>query len=420
MRCLLKLILLLLIIAPGTGVEGQANFREGRVITIDGDTLTGLIKDGFTPRNSRLCLFKASRNGNVVRYHPEDLRSFKIGEDKYYAAKVVSVKGKPERVFTEVLLEGDINLYHQRTDKEYSYYLEKDEGSLIGLVNRDREYERESNWFSRGYSTYEEAKIPEFRDTLYNLFEDSKEVQRQVYKVRYNNKSFIDITKSYVEETCPGTECISYESELSRNRERFGVFTGLHLSKAFFEDGGAETNINSTVPFGIFYHIPLSFIHDRLSFQNEVILRRLQYDEIYNAPNETIYTKLKWDVVGIPLLLQYRISVKRFSPTIGLGKEIGIVVNSDIVALTEGKEVYEDPVITSYEYIYRLQKGGWFVDLGMDYNVNRKFSLFSNIRIQYYQNKVTSYHYEDQFTFKVAEGTALESFSAALHVGVRF
>lgn len=420
MRCLLKLILLLLIIAPGIGVKGQANFREGRVITIEGDTLTGLIKDGFTPRNSRLCLFKQSRNANVVRYHPEDLRSFKIGEDKYYAAKVVSVKGKPERVFTEVLLEGDINLYHQRTDKEYSYYMEKDEGALIGLVNRDREYERESNWVYRGFSTYEEAKIPEFRDTLYNLFEDSKEVQRQVYKVRYNNKSFLDITKSYVEETCQGNECISFERELSRNRERFGAFTGLHLSKAYFEDGGAESNVNTTVPFGIFYHIPLSFIHDRLSFQNEVILRRLQYDEVYNAPNETIYSKLKWDVVGIPLLLQYRISVKRFSPTIGFGKEFGIVVNSDIVALTEGKEVYEDPVVTSYEYIYRLQKGGWFVDLGMDYNVNRRFSLFSNIRIQYYQNKVTSYHYEDQFTFKVAEGTALESFSAALHVGVRF
>ncbi len=420
MRWLLRLILLLLIIAPGIGVEGQANFREGRVITIEGDTLTGLIKDGFTPRNSRLCLFKESRKDKLVRYHPDDLRSFKIGEDKYYAAKVVSVKGKPERVFTQVLLEGDINLYHQRTDKEYSYYLEKEEGSLIGLVNRDREYERESNWFSRGYSTYEEAKIPEFRDTLYNLFEDSKAVQQQVYKVRYNHKSFMDITKSYVKETCPGAECISYESELSRNRERFGAFTGLNLSKVYFEDGGAESNVHATMPFGIFYHIPLSFIHDRLSFQNEVLFRRLQYDQLYNAPNETIYTKLKWDVIGIPFLLQYRISVKPFSPTIGFGKELGIVVNSDIVALTEGKEVYEDPVITSNEYIYRLQKGGWFIDLGMDYYVNRKLSLFSNIRIQHYQNKVISYHYEDQFTFKVADGTALETFSAALHVGVRF
>ena len=56
----------------------------------------------------------------------------------------------------------------------------------------------------------------------------------------------------------------------------------------------------------------------------------------------------------------------------------------------------------------------------MDYYVNRKLSLFSNIRIQHYQNKVISYHYEDQFTFKVADGTALETFSAALHVGVRF
>ncbi len=115
-----------------------------------------------------------------MRYHPDDLLSFMIEGDKYYAAKDVIVKGATERVFTRVLLEGEINLYHQRTDKEYSYYLEKDEGSLIGLVNRDREYERKSNWIYEGYSTYEEAKIPEFRDTLYTLFQDSKEVQQQV------------------------------------------------------------------------------------------------------------------------------------------------------------------------------------------------------------------------------------------------
>lgn len=434
MRWILRLILLMLIIAPGTGAEGQINFREGRVITAQGDTLTGFIKDGFTPRNSRLCLFKQSRKANVVRYHPDDLLSFRIGEDKYYAAKDVNVKGKTERVFTQVLLEGDINLYHQRTDREYSYYLEKDEGSLIGLVNLDREYVRESNWISKGYSTYDEAKVPLFRDTLYNLFEDSKEVQSQVYRVRYNHKSFMDITKAYVKETCPEEACISFEDKLVRTRERFGIYTGLNLSRARFEDGevefdeggaeiqkeGARSNLYVTVPIGIYYTIPLSFIHDRLSFQNEVVYRRLQYDQMYNDPNETIYSKMKWDVIGIPLLLQYRISVKRFSPTLGFGKEFGIVVNSDVVALTEGKEYYEEAIVTSYEYIYRLQKGGWFVDLGLDYTMNSRFSLFSNIRIQQYQNKVISYHYEDQFTFKVAEGTAFETFSAALHVGVRF
>jgi len=244
----------------------------------------------------------------------------------------------------------------------------------------------------------------------------------------------MDITKAYVKETCEEGECISYEDELSNTRESFGVFSGASFSKVRFEDGevefdesgseiqkkGATSNLYTTVPIGVYYRIPLTFIHDRLSFQNEVVYRRLQYDQLYNDPNETIYTKLKWDVIGVPFLLQYRISVKRFSPTIGFGKEFGIVLNSDVVALTEGKEIYEDPIVTSYEYIYRLQKGGWFLDLGLDYDVNSRFSLFSNVRLQYYQNKVISYHYEDQFTFKVADGTAFESFSAALQVGIRF
>jgi hypothetical protein len=146
----------------------------------------------------------------------------------------------------------------------------------------------------------------------------------------------------------------------------------------------------------------------------------MEYDELYNIPNETIYSKLKWDVVGVPLSIQYRYSVKKVSPTIGFGKEFGFVVNSDIVAITEGKFPEDEPIITSNEFIYKYQKGGWFLDLGCDFELNSRLSLFSNIRIQHYRNKVIADQYEDNFTFKVAEGTAFDTYSAALHIGVRF
>lgn len=420
MNRIFSLILVPLLIAPFSGAFGQANFREGYIITTGNDTLYGLIKDGYTPRNSKLCIFKESRKADAVKYYPEDLKAYHHSGGKYYASKDVTVKGEKKQVFTRVLLEGDINLYHQRKDKEYSYYMEKKEGDLIPLVNRDREYVRQSNWTYTGYRTYAESKIPEYKDTLYDLFSDSRLVQSQVNSVRYTDKSFMDITRDYVDATCQGGQCISYENDLKRTRERFGAYSGVFFSRIYFDDSGARSSLKATVPLGIYYTIPLTFISDRLSFQNELMYRWIEYDPLYNIPNETIYEKLKWDVVGVPLSLQYRISVKRVSPTIGFGKELGFVVNSDIVAVTEGKFPEDDPIVTNNEFLYKYQHGGWFLDLGCDFELNSSISLFSNIRIQHYQNKVIADQYENKQTFKVAEGTIFDSYSVALYFGVRF
>ncbi len=416
----LRLILLLLIVAPLAGVNGQANFREGRLITSQNDTLYGLIKDGFIARNSRVCIFKENKKAKAVKYNPSEIKSYQIAEGKYYAAKDVKVKGENKRVFTQVLLEGELSLYHQTKDKEYSYYLETENGELISLVNRDRDFRGQSDWIYKGYTTYNDAKIPIYKDTLYDLFSDTKQVQDQVYNVRYNPKSLMHITKAYIKETCRGSDCISYEGQLNTTREKFGAFTGVFISKIYFEDSGAASFVKATVPFGLFYNIPLSFLHERLSFQNEVTYRMMEYNELYNPPNETQYTKLRWDVVGIPLSIQYLTSFNRVSPTIGFGKEIGFVVNSDIVAVTEGKFPEDDPIVTSNEFIYLFQHGGWFLDLGCDFELNSKISLFTNLRFQYYQNKVIADQYENKLTFKVAEGTIFDTFSAALLFGVRF
>jgi len=420
MRRTLRLIVLLVIITSFTEVYGQANFSEGRVITTQSDTLVGLIKDGFTPRNSRVCIFKENRKANAIKYYPQDLKSYQIAGGVYYASKEVVVKGENKQVFALVLLEGDLNLYHQREDKENSYFIQKDKGELIALVNKDREYEIKSNWRYDGFTTYEQAKIPIYKDTLYDLFQDNRVVQGQVMNVKYTDKSFMNITKEYVHATCAGSSCISYEDQLRRTQERFGAFSGVFLSKIYFDDSGAESTMKMSVPIGLFYTIPLSFLHNRLSFQNELLYRHLEYDQLYNPPNETEYTSLKWDVVGIPLSIQYRTSVKKISPTIGFGKEFGFVVNSDIVAVTEGKFPEDDPIVTSEEFIYKFQHGGWFLDLGCDFEINSNLTLFSNIRVQYYSNKVIADQYENKLTFKVAEGTIFDTFSTALHIGVRF
>lgn len=419
MRRLSSLILLMLFVALGNDVNAQANFREGHIVFNNGETLSGLIRESFTPRKSKVCIFKEDKKAKKEKYYPEDIKSYGFTGDGQYESRIVVIKGQSELVFARVLLEGPVNLYYHGKNKEVLYHLEKeDNGEVIELVNRDREIELESNWTYNIFRTYEESKIPEYKNTLYFLFEDSQEAQKQVNDLKYNHKAFINITKTYLNETCDEPDCITYENDLRKVRERFGVYSGVYISAMSFEDGGAESLVRVSIPIGMYYQIPLSFIHNRLFFQNELIYRRIQYDPLYNIPNETIYEELEWDVIGIPLLLQYKLSTAKVSPVIGFGKELGFVVNSDIISITE--DVFYDEIITATEHIYKYQKGSWFVDLGIDFELSSDFSIFTKFRLQRHQNKVIANKYENQFTFNVANGTMFETYSLAFYLGLKF
>ena len=419
MHWYLRILLLLLIVAPGLGVQGQASYRQGHIVKNNGDTLSGLVKESFTPRESKVCIFKEDKKSKVSKYYPGEIKSYGFTDDDYFESREVMIKGKPVQVFARVLLEGPMNLYYHGKNKEVLYHIEKeDDGEVVELANRDREVELESNWTYNIYRSYAEAKIPEYKNTLYFLFEDSEAARNQVGSLKYNDQSFINITKTYLNETCDEADCITYENDLRESRERFGVYSGVYVSKMFFEDGGAESLVRASIPVGVYYQLPLAFIHKRLFFQNELNYRHIQYDKLYNPPNETGYEKLEWDVIGIPLLLQYQISTGKISPMIGFGKELGIVVSSDVVAVTYDENI--DEIITAEEHIYRIQKGSWFVDLGLDFELNTNLSLFTKLRVQRHQNKVIANQYENQFTFKVADGTMFETYSLAFYMGIRF
>jgi len=74
-----RFFILLLITHLSIGsVLGQVNFKEGRVITTNNDTLYGLIRDNGLIRNTKVCLFKETKGGKTVKYYPEDIQSYLI------------------------------------------------------------------------------------------------------------------------------------------------------------------------------------------------------------------------------------------------------------------------------------------------------------------------------------------------------
>lgn len=407
---------MVVLLALSLGVFGQMNYRPGRIITMKNDTIDGLIRDYGVLQSSRVCMFKENKKDRAVAYLPGDLKAYEINGYKHYASMSWIKDSGYALLFAEVLIQGEVNLYHNWKNKSLAYYLEKEAGNPTGLQNVEFNLRRKSDGFY-AYGDQVQGFLPIYRDSLRSVFQDSESTYNKVEQVEYRMKPIMDITKSYLEETCEGEECITYEKDLRRTRDRFGVFAGVQMSQMFYSKSMVESDITASYPVGIFYQIPLSVINERISLQVELLYRYLNYDPLYNLPFNHTDRTLKTHVLGIPLLFSYRMSVRRFSPTLGIGNEMGFNVDSDVRYnyIDDEGEAVEDQY-----FVHSINKGGWFLDVGVDYALSPGVSMFAKARIQSYRNKIIDNKVENNVTFKVAEGEEYFSYAAALYVGLRF
>jgi hypothetical protein len=346
-----------------------------------GDTLQGYVNDGGGWRNTRLCLFKTERGTRAVHYKPEDLKAYRFLDDKYYVSNSVFYKNDIREVFTEVLVKGSVELFSFNSNKKMNYYIRKEEGPLIGLSKE--QIDVKPKYDVDNYQAYSDkfvtVEINIYRDSLRSLFGDNETVRSQVDNVNYNPESLISISKSYIKETCKEEACLTYEKDLKKVRTLFGIYAGVQMAKMNYFSGREVSAKNfQSYPVGLFANVPLCQIHDRLSLQFEVNYQKVNCDSgkiILEDPRENFYfTKT---VVGVPIMLKYKIPLHWITPSIGFGKETAFVLNSK---LPPGFEI--TPVF------HMSQRGGWFYELGMSYQITHGLSAFTNLRYETYQNLI--------------------------------
>ncbi len=428
MKYFFKLLLFLIALSTSFQLNGQYNYRDGFIVTQEKDTLWGLIKDRGELGNSKACVFKLNKKTKAQKYYPREISAYGSLRDKYYRTGRVDFKGERRYVFINVLLEGDVNLYYYWKDRIKSYYIEKDEGVFKELLNVDLELQQRSDGGHMAYSNYTEIKIPIYRDTLLSVFQESESIQRQVKSVKYNQESLQDITRQYILETCEGSNCISYEKDVNMYRSRFGIYTGIQMQKISFlsfnisstsEPYLVESDITSSIfatyPIGISYNFPLFVLSDRLSFQVELSTTGMNFE--YEFPDSSLSVKtlkIQSRTLSIPLLLKYQFSRKKVSPSLALGKSTSFVLNSQ-VDVNQNTDDY---------VLHTIQKGGWFLEFGLDYKLGPKLSLFNSFRIQSYNNLVVHPWNKNPYYNTLWENgeylMEYKTYMAALLIGIKF
>lgn len=391
MNSYLKSFLLVIAVSFSFAVSGQINFKKGWVITLQNDTLYGRINDRGGYANAKLCVFH-QKKGPTFRYTPQDIKAYRVLKDKYYVARKVYVRGQYRYFFIDVLLKGDVSLYHNWKNKDLAYYIETKDKDMVGLINEEvmLRYKPQGN-VAVVYSPTYILSNKIFRDTLRSFFSDSKNVQSQINTVEYDPKSLTRITKAYIHDICKGTNCINYERDLRAYSPRFGIYAGISRNEMSFLPSVKGVNskeapwtipakqFNSN-PLGIFVNFPLKKLNDRLSFQIEAVYNERVYKEMLGIPlyeffGDTI--EINTQTVGFPLLFKYQIGRGFISPSIGIGKEWAFVIK-DKVLIDSNKDIM----------VHAIQKGGWLAEVGLNFKLAKHLTLFSNIRYQTGKNMI--------------------------------
>lgn len=391
-----KAFLLLITVSFSLAVNGQINYKKGYVITNGNDTIYGRINDRGGYANAKVCVFKP-KNGPVVRYLPEDIMAYRMLKDKYYVSKRVYVRGKYRNLFIDVLLKGEVSLYHNWKNKDLAYYIEKKDSGMVGLLNEEvmLRYKPEGNVAVLYSPTYILSnKI--YRDTLRSVFSDSKKIQYKIQNISYDPKALTQITKAYIHEVCEGNDCINYERDLRKYSPRFGVFAGVQMNEISFlpsvkglysneEPSTIVAKDFNSYPLGIFVNIPLPRINDRLSFQIEAIWTdRLYKEDLPDNQNFTSRIEIANQGIGIPLLLKYQIGRGFITPSFAIGKETSFVFESKVRL----EESVEEKLKLKDFIVHPIQKGGWLGEVGLNFKLGNHLTLFSNLRYQMGKNLI--------------------------------
>lgn len=203
----LNFILSFLIIT--TMVMAQQNLREGYVITLQGDTLQGVIDFRTPAMNTKRCVFRQNGATEFTTFLPGEIDSYRFTNNGiYYVSMNISKeKDKREMVFAEYILRGNMNLYQIGADE-------------MLLVNEDG---------NEAAFSLEEAKNAKDVNDLRNEIGDawlmlskSEKASNIIWKRDKNRDNTKKAVMTYIDDVCTDGFCevFEYQSVVTPKEDR--------------------------------------------------------------------------------------------------------------------------------------------------------------------------------------------------------
>lgn len=131
---LTRTIVLILLTFSSVSSFGQTNFIRGYYVTLENDTVHGLIEKRSEVRNNRICVFRADAKAKPVAFLPSEIRAFVLDNTEIYESHPLNSKSATRASgFFNMVLKGKLSLLTYQ-----SRYFVKTPGNAVIEIGKRR------------------------------------------------------------------------------------------------------------------------------------------------------------------------------------------------------------------------------------------------------------------------------------------
>lgn len=116
----------------------QSDFRPGFIVTNEGDTVNGKIDYRGDLLLGRLCRFTQADESEIKEFSPAEVSAFRFADSRYFVSTEIEVAEFKGKVFLEFLIQGKMDVYYYRGEKEDHYLVRKEGGELAELPYEEK------------------------------------------------------------------------------------------------------------------------------------------------------------------------------------------------------------------------------------------------------------------------------------------
>jgi len=355
-------------------IYGQDNFKRGYIIANNKDTIIGWIDFRTDAQNMSVCKFKVDETAKPISYMPGEIYGYRFyQEGKFFISREITINNLPRIVFLEYMVKGIMNLYYYVDSPDFGvdvdyFFFEDEAGKMTPVPKKQDEYINDKKHVDRRYI-----------GMIKYLFKEQETISKEADKLKFSQKSMINIAKEYHNQVCTtGEECIVFETKEDKayNLCKFSVYGGV---QSYFEE---YVNVISPT-IGGRLNVSIPRWKKKLSFQADLSISKIHGTVTFNEGNSPMFNEgwcylSSWetDNIFVPLLLggKYSFGNHRLCPTIGGGFAVTSFFRSN----------------QRYYYTYLRTEGNFFFDdyfgfgtfvlfyssLGLEYTLNNKSSIF--------------------------------------------
>lgn len=376
----MKISLILLLVCCFLSIKAQTNFLPGYVITLENDTLHGLIDYRSEIRNARRCDFREKATDPVREFLPEEIKAFRFTDSKCYVSKWVTIDSLRTPVFLECLVDGIYDLFFLNDGMSSHYFIANQEGQMTELTNKVS-YIRKSD---REYALQQKKYI----GILKVVFADCRQLDPMINSAKLEDRSLIAITSKYHEYVCDGEKCIIYKKKVPAVKITWGAYIAANVSVFSFSDNTLFEVLNTDVSryptAGMLLNTSLPKANEKLSFQISCEYGRAYFHNTgippFTADFEEIH--LHTSILKTKGGFKYTWPKGKLRPTAMAGAHYLRMLINEAVRV-EDKVTFN--TIYSNKYVdspHTEKLLGLNFDLGMDYHYNSSFIPFVTLSIE--------------------------------------